>query len=112
MLTLGQSLIARIECRPMTFTYERTTDMAAVIAAVKQFCGPDEFVIWRAPFRWQYEPHLESEALDYVADAHGRRVSVLSNAYEGMCAARVCEDRGWELVHDFNHVAVVKGKSP
>ena len=95
----------------MTFTYERTADMVAVIAAVKQFCGPDEFVIWRAPFRWQYEL-LEGEASDFVANPYGQRAAVISNAYESHNVEGVCADRGWELVHDFHHVAVVKGRRP
>jgi hypothetical protein len=71
-------------------TYERTKAIAAIVLACEQFLEPGEKVIWRAPFRWM--------------DRNG----VLPNCYESFGVAGVCEQTGLELVHDYNHVAVVR----
>lgn len=98
--------------REDALTYELWGLMAPVISAVSGFTTePDQFVIWREPFRWKRHL-LEGESPDFTGDHLGRRVCVISNAYEGMSARSVCELTDWELVHDFNHVAIVKRPRP
>lgn len=73
-------------------TYEWRPLIDSVVESVRPFLKDGEKIIWRAPFRWH--------------DDNG----VLSNHYEGMSLKYLAEDFGYEIVHNFEHVGVVKAK--
>lgn len=75
-------------------TYENETLIQAIVEAVRPHLKEGEFIVYRAPFRWMHKDN------------------VISNAYEHFKIETVCEDRYWELIHNFYHVAVVKGREP
>jgi hypothetical protein len=64
---------------------------AQVADLLRPFLKPGQKVIWREPFRWR--------------DDNG----VLSNHYDGMGLAQLCEDFGYEVDYDFDmhHAAIV-----
>ena len=63
---------------------------AAVAAALKPFLGPNDKAIWVEPFRW--------------FDENG----VLSNHFEGMSVQALAEEFGYEIIADYNEVAIVR----
>lgn len=71
-------------------TYENEPLMQAVKAAIEPHLEGDEMLIWRGAFRWRNENGM------------------LPNHYECQDARYLCETFGYELVHDFNHVAIVR----
>lgn len=73
-----------------SLTHEKSGLIDSVVSALRPYLQPDESIIWRAPFRWH--------------DDDG----VLSNHYEGQSIEYICETFDYELVHDFNHVAVIR----
>lgn len=82
-------------------TYERPGLVLAVVAALGDFVGENEWLIWREPFRWKR----------WSTGEEGAQVpTVIRNAYESYGLKRVCEDNRWSIVHDFGHVAVVRAK--
>lgn len=58
---------------------------------LRPFLKPGQKVIWREPFRWH--------------DDNG----VLSNHYDGMSLAQLCDEFGYEVDYDFDlkHAAIV-----
>ena len=64
--------------------------MEAVKTTLRPFVGPGEMLIWRAPFRWFNEN------------------GVLPNHFESHSLDDLCEEFGYEVVHEFFHAAVVK----
>ena len=72
------------------FSHENKALMEALKAALLPFVGPGEWLIWRAPFRW----HNESGAL--------------ANHFECLSLDDLCGEFGYEVVHDFQHLAIVK----
>jgi len=74
----------------MFLTYEFTTVIDGIESILKKRLDDGEFVIKRRPYRW----HKDDK--------------VISNAYEGQSLETVCEDRKWEIIHNFHHIAVVK----
>jgi hypothetical protein len=78
-------------------TYEEPGLVPAVVAALREFIREDEIIIWRCPFRWhRYEAGKEH---------------VIPNAYESHSLRHVCDDRSWTLVHDFEHIGIVKPRA-
>lgn len=75
---------------PSRATHEETVMMDTLKAALRQFVKPGETLIWRAPFRWH--------------DDRGVR----SNHYECQSLDDLSETFGFEIVHDFQHVAVIR----
>jgi hypothetical protein len=75
---------------PSRATHEETAMMDGLKAALRPFLKPGETLIWRAPFRW----HDDS--------------GVRSNHYECQSLDELRETFGFEIVHDFQHVAVIK----
>ena len=70
-------------------TYQMYGVMNALKDVLRQHLRPGEILMWRDAFRWHND------------------TGVLSNHYECMGLRQLCEDFGYEVVHDFNHVAVV-----
>lgn len=62
-----------------------------MVDSVRPLVGEGERLIWRDSFRWK--------------DAAGH---VLSNHYDGMSIYRLAADFGYEVVRDWNHVAIVR----
>lgn len=84
-------------CPPLerTSCYEPPTyQMYGVMNALKDALRPHlkagEMLMWRDAFRWHNDK------------------GVLSNHYECMGLAQLCGDFGYEVIHDFRHVAVVR----
>ena len=73
-------------------TYQAYASMQLVRQAARLLKGPRERVIYRDAFRWK----------DDADD------SVLSNHYEMFDLPELASMFGFEVVHDFNHVAVVR----
>lgn len=73
-------------------TYEWIPLVQSVVDSLRPFLAEGERIIWRAPFRWH--------------DDNG----VLSNHYESMTLKYLAEDFRYEIVHNFEHVGVVKRK--
>ena len=76
-------------------TYQRYDAMALVRQAAALLAEPGDMVIYRDAFRWH--DHKDE--------------SVLSNHYECQDLAYLAEDHGYEIVHDFHHVAVVRRRA-
>lgn len=74
--------------------YQDMTIMEPLIGSLQALCEEDEKVIWRSAFRWM--------------DSQG----VLSNHFEGNSLAALAEDFGYDIVANFNHVAVVRRRKP
>lgn len=72
----------------MTHTNEAL--MQAVKAAIEPHLEEGEELIWRGPFRWR--------------DKDG----MLRGHYECQDVHYICDTFGYELVHDFGHVAVIR----
>ncbi len=75
-------------------TYQHVCAMAKVREAARFLARADEQVIYRDAFRWK-------------DDATGH---VLSNHFESQSIESLAREHGYEIVHDFNHVAVVRQK--
>jgi hypothetical protein len=73
-------------------TYQRYDAMAHVRFAARLLKRPGDRVIYRDAFRWK----------DDETD------SVLSNHYEMFSLKGLAAEFEFEVVHDFNHVAVVR----
>lgn len=73
-------------------TYQRYDAMKLVREAARMLRRDGEKVIYRDAFRWK-------------DDSDDR---VLCNHYEMFCLESIANDFGYEIVHDFNHVAVIK----
>ena len=70
-------------------TYQVYEVMDALKIALRKHLKPNEMLIWRDAFRWKNDD------------------GVLSNHYEMFDLCELCDDFGYTVVHDFNHVAVV-----
>lgn len=73
-------------------TYQEYDAMRLVREAARRLKGEGERVIYRDAFRWK------NDADD----------SVLSNHYEMFSLKGLAAEFEFEVIHDFNHVAVVK----
>lgn len=73
-------------------TYQRGDAMKLVREAARLLAEPGQRVIYRDAFRWK----------DDATDA------VLPNHYESFSLRGLAAEFGFEVIHDFNHVAVVK----
>lgn len=70
-------------------TYQMYGVMNALKDALRPHLKHGEMLMWRDAFRWHND------------------TGVLPNHYECMGLGQLCEDFGYEVVHDFRHVAVV-----
>ena len=70
--------------------YQNVNIRNALIKELEKILEKDEKIIWRDCFRWH--------------DKDG----VLSNHYEGHSIQYLCEEFNHELIHNFNHVAVIR----
>lgn len=75
-------------------TYQHYDVMNAIKDALRPLLEPGDKIIWRDAFRWK--------------DDSG----VLSNHYECMELDSLCESFGYELIHDYRHVAVIREAKP
>ena len=75
------------------FSHEIPSLMSSVQEALRPFAGPGEMLIWRAPFHW----HNDN--------------GVLPNHFESHSLDDLCEEFGYEVVHDFNHATIVRSVS-
>lgn len=75
-------------------TYQRYDAMRLVREAARLLAEPGQKVIYRDAFRW----HDDADEM------------VLSNHYESQSLAYLAQEWGYEILHDFNHVAVVRRK--
>lgn len=75
-------------------TYQRYDAMAQVRFAARLLKREGEIVIYRDAFRW----HDDADT------------SVMSNHYECQDLAYLAEEHGYEIIHDFHHVGVVRRK--
>jgi hypothetical protein len=73
-------------------TYQHYAAMKLVREAARLIAKPGERVIYRDAFRWKRD---ETDA-------------VMPNHYEMFSLAGLAADNGYEIVHDFNHVAVIR----
>ncbi len=71
-------------------TYQLYGVMDALKDALRPLVRPGEMLMWRDAFRWKNDE------------------GVLPNHYECFSLEGLCIDHGYEVVHDFNHVAIVK----
>jgi hypothetical protein len=69
--------------------------MRIVRACCRMLAGPDDMVIYRDAFRWKND-----------ANEH-----VMPNHYESQSLQYLAEEHGYEIVHDFRHVGVVRRKA-
>lgn len=76
-------------------TYQRYDAMKLVREAARLLKRDGEMVIYRDAFRWK------DDSNDHV----------LSNHYESFSLRGLAEDFGYDIVHNFHHVAVVRRKS-
>lgn len=76
-------------------TYQRYDAMALVRQAARLLKREGEKVIYRDAFRW----HDDADEM------------VLSNHYECQNLAYLAEEFGFEVIHDFHHVAVIRRKA-
>jgi hypothetical protein len=72
-------------------TYQRYDAMKRIREAARLLARPGDRVIYRDAFRWK------DDATD----------SVLPNHYESFSLRGLAAEFGFEVRHDFNHVAVV-----
>ena len=84
------SVVCTPTAHPMACTHEQRDVMDAMKAALRPFVGPGEMLMWRSAFRWHNDQ------------------GVLPNHYESQDIDYLCEEFGYELVHDFCHLAIVK----
>ena len=70
-------------------TYENEEMMERVKDAVRPCMKEDETLVWRDAFRWK--------------DENG----IMNNCYDSQDIDYICETFGYELVHNFHHVAVI-----
>lgn len=75
-------------------TYQQYDAMKLVRDAAALLAGPDDLVMYRDAFRWK----------DHKDD------SVLSNHIECQSVRYLAETFNYEVLHNFNHVAVVRSK--
>lgn len=73
-------------------TYQRYDAMDLVRQAARLIKEGDEMVIYRDAFRWKND-----------ADN-----SVLPNHYEMYSVTHLAREFGYDVIHDFQHVAIVK----
>lgn len=73
-------------------TYQEYDVMLMVREAARRLKGPGERVIYRDAFRWK------DDSTDHV----------LPNHYECQSLPYLAESFGFEIVHNFHHVAVVR----
>lgn len=73
-------------------TYQRYDAMALVREAAALIAEPGQRVIYRDAFRWK----------DHATN------HVLPNHYESKCLDSLADEFGYDIVHDFGHVAVVR----
>lgn len=76
-------------------TYQRYDAMAFVRAAARLLKRDGDIVIYRDAFRW----HDDADDM------------VMANHYESQDLGYLAECFGYEIVHDFRHVAVVRRKA-
>ena len=74
-------------------TYQYYDVMNALKDALREHLKDGDMLIWRDAFRWKNDD------------------GVLSNHYECMSLSALCDDFGYEVVHDFQHVAVVRSSA-
>jgi hypothetical protein len=73
-------------------TYQRHSAMKLVREAARLLAQPGDLVIYRDAFRW----HDDKDDM------------VMSNHYECQSLDYLAEEHGYEIVHDFCHVGVVR----
>lgn len=73
-----------------TCAYEYAAVTDAIVDALRPILSAGEFIIRRCPFRWKTDD------------------GVIPNGYEMFDADQICGECGWEIVHHYNHVAVVR----
>jgi len=71
-------------------SYQYYDVMEALKSALRPYLNTGDMLIWRDAFRWENDE------------------GVLSNHYEMFELPTLCADFGYEVVHDFRHVAVVR----
>lgn len=76
-------------------TYQCYAAMALVRQAARSLAKPGQRVIYRDAFRWK----------DDADD------SVIPNHYECQSLAYLAQEWGYEILHDFHHVAVIRRKA-
>jgi hypothetical protein len=75
--------------------YEYAAVRQAMRDALRPFVKPGERLIFRSQFRW-----FDDAAPD----------AVLSNHFESMSIRHLAEDCGYEVLHDYTHLAIVRKK--
>lgn len=73
-------------------TYEYRALIDSIVAAIRPYLEAGEKIIWRAPFRWMDD------------------CGVLPNHYDVQSLEYLAEEFGYEIVHNFRHVGVIKRK--
>jgi hypothetical protein len=78
---------------PRVQTHERAPMIKALVDSLRPFLAEGEKLVWRAPFRWM--------------DDEGVR----ANHFEMFEIASIAADLGFEVVHNFHHVAVIRERA-
>ena len=76
-----------------SYTYQNDPLMRAIRKAIRPHLKEGERLIWRDAFRWR--------------DKNG----ILRNHYEMQDIEYIAETFGYEIVHDFNHFAVIRDEA-
>lgn len=71
-------------------TYQHYGVMRSLVDVLRPHVGPGQMLLWRDAFRWRNDD------------------GALPNHFECMSLHSLCEEFGYEVVHDFCHAAVVK----
>lgn len=82
------------------YNWENAPLMKKIVEALQEECGPEEFVIYRQPFRW----------LRYKGDFFDGHV--LNNCYEMFSLETVLEEYGLQCRYGFTHAAIVSPLTP
>ena len=73
--------------------YQIEPVMGAVKQALRPLVKNGEMLIWRDAYRWKCDE------------------GALPNHYESLTLPCLCEDFGYEVVHDFHHIAIVRRRT-
>lgn len=73
--------------------YENDSLMSAMVQTIIPTLAPGEMVIRRGAFRWR-----------------GPDGGFLNNHYECQSLAYLCEEHGYDLVHDLHHIGIIRPK--
>ena len=80
------------DCKELT--YQNYDVFNPIIKHLGSVCKEGEFVVWRNAFRWMTQD------------------GVISNAYEMFSLTSIARDNNWDIIHNFNHVGIVKAREP